>query len=188
MLLSVLALLPNARSQTPSNTFQNPLLSGCYPDPSICRAGNDYYMVHSTFEFFPGVPVSQSKDLVHWRLIGYCLTNQSQLKLDHMRASGGIFAPTIRYHDGTFYMVTTLVWGGGNFYVTAKDPAGPWSEPHWLDQGGIDPSLFFDDDGKVYYTRHEGMGDGFIAQRTLNLKSGKLEGDLKEILRGTGGV
>jgi xylan 1,4-beta-xylosidase len=169
-------------------TFNNPVISGFYPDPSICRVGDDYYIVHSSFEYFPGVPISHSKDLVHWRQIGYCLTRESQLPLKKMRASGGIYAPTLRYHNGTFYMVTTNVDGGGNFYVTAKNPAGPWSEPVWLDQSGIDPSLFFDDDGKVYYCRHEGQGDGYIAQRTLNLETGKLEGPLRKIWGGTGGI
>jgi len=171
-----------------SKTFQNPVISGCYPDPSICRVGDDYYTVHSTFEYFPGVPVMHSKDLVHWRQIGYCLTRKSQLPLNKVRASGGIYAPTLRYHNGTFYMVTTNVDGGGNFYVTASNPAGPWSEPVWLDSSGMDPSLFFDDDGKAYYTRHEGQGDGYIAQATLDLKTGKLEGPLKKIWGGTGGI
>jgi len=170
------------------STFTNPILPGFYPDPSICRVGDDYYMVHSTFEYFPGVPVFHSKDLVHWRQIGHVLTRKSQLKLDKMRASGGIFAPTIRHHDGTFYMITTLVWGGGNFYVTATNAAGPWSEPVWLDREGIDPSLFFDDDGKVYYTRQVGGERGYSGQQTLNLQTGKLEGELKELWRGTGGV
>jgi len=174
-------------SQPQSRTFQNPILSGFYPDPSICRAGDDYYLVNSSFEFFPGVPIFHSRDLVHWRQVGYCLTRASQLRLNKVRASGGIYAPTLRYHDGTFYMVTTNVDGGGNFYVTATDPAGPWSEPIWLDRAGIDPSLFFDDDGKVYYTRHEGMGDGCISQTTLDLKSGKLDGPLRQIWKGTGG-
>jgi xylan 1,4-beta-xylosidase len=169
-------------------TFQNPIIPGFHPDPGICRVGDDYYLVNSSFEFFPGVPIFQSKDLVHWRQLGYCLTRKSQLNLDHARASGGIYAPTMRYHDGTFYMVTTLVDTGGNFFVTATNPAGPWSEPVWIDHAGIDPSLFFDDDGTVYYTRHEGGGDGFIAQGKINLPSGKLDGNLKEIWRGTGGV
>ncbi|MFB0524828.1 MAG: glycoside hydrolase family 43 protein [Phycisphaerae bacterium] len=180
--------LASGFSQQQSTTFQNPVIPGFYPDPSICRVGDDYYLATSSFEYFPGVPIFHSKDLVHWRQIGYCLTRKSQLPLDKIRASGGIYAPTIRYNDGTFYMVTTNVDGGGNFYVTAKNPAGPWSEPVWLNQGGIDPSLFFDDDGTVYYTRHEGGGDGYIAQRTLNLKTGKLEGPLKKIWGGTGGI
>jgi alpha-N-arabinofuranosidase len=176
-------------SQQQCETFHNPVIPGFYPDPSICRVGGDYYTVHSSFEYFPGVPIFHSKDLVHWQQIGYCLTRKSRLPLDKVRASGGIYAPTIRYHDGTFYMVTTNVDGGGNFYVTASNPAGPWSEPVWLnDGGGMDPSLFFDDDGKVYYTRHEGMGDGYIAQGTLDLKAGKLEGPLKKIWGGSGGI
>jgi len=168
--------------------YTNPVIPGGFPDPSICRVGDDYYTVHSSFEYFPGVPVFHSKDLVHWKLVGYCLTRESQLPLKNMRYSGGIYAPTIRYSNGLFYMITTNVDGGGNFYVTAKDPAGPWSEPVWIDVHGMDPSLFFDDDGKVYYTRHEGGGDGYIAQRLLNLKEGKLEGDLKKIWGGTGGI
>ena len=149
--------------------FNNPIVKGFYPDPSICRVGDDYYMVHSSFEYFPGVPIFLSKDLVHWRQIGYCLTRKSQLPLKNVRASGGIYAPTIRYHNGTFYMITANVDGGGNFYVTASDPRGPWSEPVWLDPDGIDPSLLLDDDGTVYYTRHQGQINGYIAQGTLDI-------------------
>lgn len=135
--------------------YQNPILPGFYPDPSICRIGEDYYLVTSSFEFFPGLPIFHSRDLVHWQQIGHVLDRPSQLPLDGIRPSGGLFAPTIRYHDGTFYVINTLVDGHvqkGNFIVTAKDPAGPWSEPFWLDDApGIDPSLFFDDDGRVWY-------------------------------------
>ncbi|MGD0077406.1 MAG: glycoside hydrolase family 43 protein [Sedimentisphaerales bacterium] len=175
-------------SQQQAKTFNNPVIPGFYPDPSICRVGDDYYTVHSTFEYFPGVPIFHSKDLVHWEQIGYCLTQESQLPLRKARASGGIYAPTIRYHNGTFYMITTNVNGHGNFYVTAKNPAGPWSEPIWLDSSGMDPSLFFDNDGKVYYIRHEGGANGYIGQRILNLETGKLEGPMKNIWNGTGGV
>lgn len=171
-----------------SSTFENPVLSGFYPDPSICRVGDDYYLVNSTFEYFPGVPIFHSKDLVRWRQIGHVLTRPSQLPLEKMRASGGVFAPTLRYHDGTFYLVTTNVWGTGNFYVTATDPAGPWSEPRPLDREGIDPSLFFDEDGTVYYIRHVGGGDGYIGQQVLDIKTGKLVGEMKKIWGGTGGV
>lgn len=171
-----------------NETYTNPVVPGGFPDPSICRVGDDYYTVHSSFEYFPGVPIFHSKDLVHWEQIGYCLTRESQLPLKNVKSSGGIYAPTIRYHEGTFYMVTTNVGGGGNFYVTAEDPSSPWSEPVWLDNRGIDPSLLFDDDGKVYYTRHEGGSDGYIAQRFLNIEEGKLEGKLKEIWQGTGGI
>jgi alpha-N-arabinofuranosidase len=132
--------------------FRNPIVSGYNPDPSICRVGEDFYLVNSTFEYFPGVPVYHSKNLVNWEMLGYCLSRSSQLPLEGCRASGGIYAPTLRYHNGTFFMITTNVSGGGNFIVHATDPAGPWSEPAWVDQGGIDPSLLFDDDGKVYLT------------------------------------
>jgi len=187
LFILVALMLILACSGTMHTTYTNPIISGFYPDPSICKVGDDFYMVHSTFEYFPGVPVSHSRDLVHWRLIGYCLTRDNQLPLHQLPASQGIYAPTIRYHNGLFYMITTNVWGGGNFYVTAEDPAGPWSDPIWIDPDGIDPSLFFDDDGTVYYTRHVGGGDGYIGQRTLNLETGQLEGDLRKVWGGTGG-
>ncbi|MDD4921245.1 MAG: glycoside hydrolase family 43 protein [Bacteroidales bacterium] len=140
-----------------SGTYNNPVISGFNPDPSICRVGEDYYLVTSTFEYFPGVPVYHSKDLVHWKMISHVLQRPSQLNLDSTKSTSGIYAPTIRYNKGTFYMITTLVGAkkgqpGGNFVVTAKKPEGPWSEPHWIaGSPGIDPSLFFDEDGKVYY-------------------------------------
>ncbi|WP_084464710.1 glycoside hydrolase family 43 protein [Microtetraspora fusca] len=131
--------------------FRNPVLPGCHPDPSICRVGEDYYLVTSTFAWFPGVPIFHSRDLVHWRQIGHILDRPSQLDLDGVALSDGVYAPTIRHHDGVFYMITTLVGGGGNFVVTANDPAGPWSDPHWLPETrGIDPSLFFDEDGTAW--------------------------------------
>ena len=135
--------------------YQNPIIPGFHPDPSICRAGDDFYLANSSCEYFPGVPIFHSRDLVHWEQIGHVLTRPSQLNLDGVKASAGIYAPTLRYHDGVFYMITTLVGQGAhkNFFVTAADPRGPWSEPMLLTNApGIDPSLFFDDDGKVYYT------------------------------------
>lgn len=130
----------------------NPILPGFYPDPSICRVGEDYYMVTSTFAYFPGVPIFHSRDLTHWKQIGNVLDREEQLNLSGVKYSEGIFAPTIRYHQGTFYMITTNVTHGGNFIVTAQNPAGPWSYPFFLEAEGIDPSLFFDDDGRCYYT------------------------------------
>ncbi|UOQ50038.1 glycoside hydrolase family 43 protein [Gracilibacillus caseinilyticus] len=137
--------------------FKNPIIPGFYPDPSICRVEDDYYLVTSSFEYFPGVPIFHSKDLVNWKQIGHVLDRPEQLNLDQTPNSRGIYAPTIRYHQGTFYMITTFVvsqtGARRNFYVTATDPAGPWSDPVWLEGApGIDPSLLFDDDGKVYYT------------------------------------
>lgn len=133
--------------------MKNPILSGFYPDPSICRVNDDFYLVTSSFELFPGVPIFHSTDLAHWEQIGHVLDRKSQLHIEAGSFHGGIFAPTIRYHQGIFYLITTNVSGKGNFIVTATEPAGPWSEPHWIDNAeGIDPSLFFDDDGKAYYT------------------------------------
>ncbi len=134
------------------NTFTNPVITGFNPDPSICKVGKDYYLVTSSFEYFPGVPVYHSTDLVNWEMIGHVLDRPSQLNLDECESSGGIYAPCIRYYKGIFYMVTTLIGkGGGDFICTATNPAGPWSEPHWIKGApGIDPDLLFDDDGKVY--------------------------------------
>lgn len=133
------------------NSYQNPILAGFYADPSVCRVGDDFYLVNSSFSFFPGVPIFRSRDLVHWTQIGHVLTRPSQLKLDGLGVSRGIFAPTLRFYHGRYYMITTLVDGGGNFFVTASNPAGPWSDPVWLPEvDGIDPSFFFDEDGKAY--------------------------------------
>ena len=131
--------------------FCNPILAGFYPDPSICRIGSDYYLVCSSFSYFPGIPIFQSKDLVNWKQIGHVMDRPEQLNLDSLGVSRGIFAPAIRYNKGTYYLTCTLVDKGGNFVVTAKKPEGPWSNPVWIPQiNGIDPSLFFDDDGKAY--------------------------------------
>lgn len=141
------ALGPSAADPT---RYQNPILAGFYPDPSITRAGEDYYLVSSSFSYFPGVPIFHSRDLVQWTQIGHILDRPSQLGVDTAGVSRGIFAPTLRYHDGTFYMITTAVDAGGNFVVTATNPAGPWSEPAFLGFDGIDPDLFFDDDGRAW--------------------------------------
>lgn len=144
-------------------TFRNPVIPGFYPDPSICRVGEDYYLVNSSFEYFPGLPVHHSRDLVNWRQIGHVLDRPSQLDLDGVHPSQGLYAPTIRHHAGTFYVINTLIDANRarNFIVTAADPAGPWSEPYWLDDApGIDPSLLFDDDGRVWYVGTRGMPGG----------------------------
>ena len=133
-------------------TCKNPILSGFYPDPSICRVGEWFYLVTSTFAYFPGIPVFRSKNLAQWEQIGNILTRESQLPLQGCEHNEGIYAPTLRWHEGTFYLITTNVSGGGNFIVTAKNPQGPWSEPHFLENArGIDPSLFFEEDGTCYY-------------------------------------
>ena len=135
-----------------THQYYNPVLAGFYPDPSLCRAGDTYYLVNSSFTFFPGVPLSTSKDLVNWQPAGHVLTRQSQVPLKGQHVSGGIFAPAISYNkkNKTFYMITTNV-GAGNFFVKSKDPSKGWSEPIYLKKiDGIDPSFFFDDNGKGY--------------------------------------
>jgi len=154
--------------------YRNPVLSGFYPDPSAIRVGEDYYMVTSTFEYFPGVPIFHSKDLVNWEQIGHVLHRESQVNLLERKSSQGIYAPVLRYYDGLFYMITTDVYGIGNFFVTASDPAGPWSDPILIPYGGIDPSLFFDDDGKVYVSVQSGFAEtSHVIQYEINPKTGE---------------
>ncbi|MFJ4879056.1 glycoside hydrolase family 43 protein [Streptomyces sp. NPDC088745] len=135
-------------------TLANPVLPGFHPDPSICRRGDDYYLVCSSFEYFPGIPVFHSRDLVHWKQIGNALDRPAQLRLPYDRpSSGGIYAPTLRFHDGRFWLVVTNVNDEGNMLLTATDPAGPWSDPVRLpDVPGIDPDLAWDEDGACWCT------------------------------------
>lgn len=131
--------------------YLNPIISGFYPDPSICRVGDDYYLVNSAFNYFPSLPIWHSTDLVNWTQIGNVIDRPSQFAMRGGQVSAGTYAPCIRYHDDIFYVVNTFVGGLGNYYVTAKDPKGLWSDPIPLrGVGGIDPSFFFDDDGKCY--------------------------------------
>jgi len=132
--------------------YHNPVIRGFNPDPSICRVGNDYYLVTSSFEYFPGVPLYHSTNLANWELLGHCLTSAEQLPLQGCSHSGGIYAPTIRYHAGRYYMTTTNASSIRNFIVHTDDLVQGWSLPVQVKQTGIDPSLFFDDDGKVYFT------------------------------------
>tara|TARA_A200000159_G_scaffold101670_2_gene94519 strand:+ start:26104 stop:27798 length:1695 start_codon:yes stop_codon:yes gene_type:complete len=147
---------PNNRPAAPAGEYANPILPGFYPDPSITKKGDYYYLTTSSFSYTPGLPILRSKNLTDWELVGYALDREEQMEFSGARISRGIFAPTIRYHDGLFYIITTSVDNGGNFIITASDPAGPWSEPIWLPEvGGIDPDIFFDDDGRVYITHNE---------------------------------
>lgn len=173
--------------------YLNPVRLGFYPDPSVCRVGDNYYLVNSSFSFFPGVPLSVSKDLVNWKLLGHVLDRPSQLPLDGQRVSGGIYAPAISYNrkNKTFYMITTNV-GRGNFYVKSKNPARGWSEPIYLPKvDGIDPSFFFDDNGKGYIVHNapvtgqtEYSGQRAIRLFEFDVKGDSIKGDFKEILRG----
>jgi len=167
------ASLSAGHTQMPQQ-YTNPILSGFYPDPSICRVKDDYYLVSSTFAYFPGIPVFHSKDLVHWELIAHVMSRPAQMDLTGFGVSRGIFAPAIRWHDGLFYVTCTLVDGKGNFVATAKDPAGPWSDPHWLPQvDGIDPCLFFDE-GKAWLVYNSIPPDNkslYSGHRTIRLRS-----------------
>ena len=164
--------------------YRNPIIPGFHPDPSICRVGQDFYLVTSSFEYFPGVPISHSRDLINWRQIGHCLTRLSQLPLDGCRASGGIWAPTIRHDNGIFYMTTANVTGGGHFFVTATDPAGEWSEPVWVEGAGFDASLFFDH-GKAYFQWYVyPLG---IHQTEIDLVTGKHLTTPRIVWEGSGG-
>jgi alpha-N-arabinofuranosidase len=178
-----------AAAQAGAAGYRNPVVPGFHPDPTVCRNGDDYYLANSTFEYFPGVPIFHSKDLVHWRQVGHALTRPSQLPLAGLRSSQGIYAPTLRCPNGHFYLVTTNVGGGGHFIVHASDPAGPWSDPVWIKgQGGIDPSLLFDDDGKVYLTREDGGEHGGVSQVEIDPGSGQAIGETRRIWNGTGGI
>lgn len=166
----------------------NPIIPGMHPDPTICRVGEDFYLVNSSFEYFPALPLFHSKDLIHWEQIGHCITRNSQLTLRKgFPNCTGTYAPTIRYNNGIFYVVcTNVAYGGadeGNFLIWTKDIYGEWSDPIFLDLPGIDPSLFFDEDGKVYYIG--AYGEIFVSQ--IDIATGKAIGERRNIWAGTGG-
>lgn len=169
--------------------IKNPILPGFYPDPSICSANGYFYLICSSFELYPGIPVFRSSDLAHWEQIGNVMTNDNGFHVKANTFTGGVMAPTIRYYDGTFYIINTNFSDRGNYIVTAEDPAGPWSEPYWLDDvPGIDASLFIDDDGTAYV-----LGTGNVVERAdgnmergiwiaeFDLKEMKLAGEPKAI-------
>lgn len=177
-----------------SREFMNPILAGFYPDPAICRKGDTYYLVNSSFTFYPGVPIFESKDLVNWQQIGHVLDRESQLQLHEQWVSGGIYAPAIAYNERnqTFYMITTNVGKGGNFYVKTKDPHKGWSDPIYLPKvDGIDPSFLFDTNGKAYIVHNapvygQAAYDGQRAIRLLefDVKGDSIIGEPIEIVRG----
>ena len=180
-LLLVIGLLLSA--MVTQAQLRNPVIPGYHPDPSVCRVGDDFYLVNSSFQYFPGVPIYHSRDLVNWELIGNVLDRESQLPLKDATSWLGIYAPTIRYHEGTYYMITTNVGNRGNFMVTATDPRGPWSEPIWLEQQGIDPSLWFED-GRCYMMSNP---DNTILLCEIDPKTGRQLTPSKPLWQGTGG-
>ncbi|MFC4164172.1 glycoside hydrolase family 43 protein [Epilithonimonas zeae] len=163
--------------------FYSPILQGCYPDPSITKKGEDYYLVNSSFSMFPGVPIFTSKDLVNWKQIGHVLDRPSQLKVEKGVVSQGIYAPDIKYnkYNDTFYMITTQIAGGvGNMVVKTKDPAKGWSEVQKLNFDGIDPAIFFDDDGKAYIVHNDAPPKGteqYQGHRVIKMWDYDLEKD-----------
>jgi len=168
--------------------FNNPIIKGFYPDPSICKAGNNYYLVCSSFQYFPGVPIFESTDLINWTQIGHCLTRKSQVQLETVNSSGGVFAPTIRYYEGRFYMTTTNDTTRQNFYIWTDDIYGEWSDPVFVDQGGIDPDLYFED-GKTFFMSNgiDDYGVGGIVQCEIDIQTGKKLSPSRSIWQGTGG-
>ena len=190
------------------DTFTNPIIKGGYPDPSICKVGDTFYLVNSSFEYFPGLPIHKSKDLINWELIGYGLHRESQasstVNLVDVQSNGGIHAPTIRYNKGVYYIISTNVYFDAekkkadmvNFIITADNPAGPWSDPiHVEGAPGIDPDLFFDDNGRVWYVGNQAPenpsfdGEGEIWLQELDLNEYSLIGERHLLWRGAcGGV
>lgn len=172
-----------------ADEFYNPIMQGCYPDPSICRKGNDYFVVSSSFAMFPGVPIFHSNDLVNWKQIGHVLDRKSQLKVHDTGISAGIYAPAIRYnkYNDTFYMITTQFAGGiGNMVVKTKDPFKGWSDPIKLKFDGIDPSMFFDEDGKAYVIHNDAPDKDkelYSGHRVIKIWEYDLEND--QVIAGT---
>lgn len=168
--------------------YQNPVVKGFYPDPSVCAANGKYYLVCSSFQYFPGVPLFESEDLVNWTQIGHVLTRKSQVMLDKVPSSGGVFAPTIRYDNGRFYMVTNNNTTNKNFYVYTDNIHGEWSDPIEVDQDGIDPSLYFEN-GHAYFISNgtDDEGNGGVVQCEINIETGEKLSPCRCIWKGSGG-
>lgn len=168
--------------------YNNPVIKGFYPDPSVCYANGKYYLVASSFQYFPGVPLFESEDLVNWKQIGHVLTRKNQVMLEKINSSGGVFAPTIRFNDGRFYMVTTNDTTHQNFYVFTDDIYGEWSDPVYVDQGGIDPSLYFED-GRAFFISNGSDDSGIsgVVQCEIDIATGEKLTPSKCIWQGSGG-
>lgn len=144
------------------NYYRNPIRTGFFPDPSICRVGDDYYMVNSSFIFFPCIPISHSRDLVHWEIIGHAITNPDWANVDELEGGRGYWAPDISYYEGKFYITATYRLNDvppvyrRQIVVSSEKPEGPYSEPTFIDEDGIDPSIFNDDDGRRYMLLNRG--------------------------------
>jgi xylan 1,4-beta-xylosidase len=171
--------------------YRNPIIPGFHPDPSIVKVGRDFYLINSTFSFYPGIPIYKSTDLVNWHQIGNAIDRPRQLDLTDLGIARGVFAPAISFHAGKFYIVNTCVDCKGNFVITATNPAGPWSDPAWLDFDGIDPSMFIDVQGRAWILNNgppEGTplydGHRAIWMQEFDLTSLKLKGPRHVIVNG----
>lgn len=178
--------------------FTNPVIPGFNPDPCIIRVENDFYIATSTFEWFPGIPVYHSRDLINWHIVGHVLTSKNLADLKGIGNSNGIFAPHLNYHGGYFYVAFTVVSGDffpffstPNYVTRSKNINGPWSEPVYLNSTGFDPALFFDDDGKVYcmnmlLDHFQSNISGGINLQEFDPVSMKLTGNARTIFKSTG--
>jgi xylan 1,4-beta-xylosidase len=179
----------NAISSVTGGPISNPVVPGFHPDPSVCRVGEDYYLACSSFEYFPGIPLFHSRDLVSWTQIGNALDRPSQLDLLATHSSGGVYAPTLRHHGGRFWITTTSMSTRGHLIVSAPDPAGPWSDPAVVPLPGIDPDLCWDDDGACWFTYTASPGDGEpsrIMQARIDPSNGDVIGAPRTLWEGTG--
>ena len=189
--LLLMSVVFHATGQNTPETFTNPILPGFHPDPSICRVNDDYYLVTSSFTWYPGIPIYHSKDLVNWELIGHAIDRPGMIDMKGLNDNDGIWAVTIRYHEGVFYLITTASKSGGNFYLTATDPRGPWSDPVWIKGApGIDSSFFWDDNGKCYYTgntwdfKKSWPSQCAVWMQEIDLTQGKLVGERRILTYG----
>lgn len=167
---------------------KNPIIKGFYPAPSVCSAGGKYYMVCSSFQYFPSIPLFESEDLVNWKQIGYVLSRREQVELDKINSSGGIISATIRCHAGRFYVVAHHDTINKNFYVYTDDINGSWSDPVYVDQGGVDPSLYFEKNRCYFMSNGEDdSGVGGAVQCEINIETGEKLSESKCIWQGIGG-
>ena len=193
-LVSLLTSLALNFSFAQSITIPNPILTGFYPDPSIVKVGPNYYTVHSTFSYFPGLPIMQSQDLKNWKQIGNVIDRPTQMDFMGERLTRGLFAPAISYHKGIFYVTCTDIDHDGNFVVTATNPAGPWSDPVKIPQvRGIDPSIYFDvETDKAYVIYNSDAPENkplYSGHRTVRMyefdyKTLKVVGEQKQLING----
>lgn len=183
-ILALLIFIATLNCYGDEKVATNPILPGFHPDPTICRVGNDYYICNSSFTWFPGLPIYKSQDLINWKLVGHAIDREGMVNLEGVRDKDGIWAPTLRYHQGLFYLFCN-VSNGGNFYMTAENVEGPWSNPNWIkDAPGIDPDIFWNDDGRSYMLANQwGLKDEqykgkcVIWIQEIDLQKGQLIGE-----------